>query len=176
MARTVLQDGRMDLRPRPTPFTRPLTKATDTSMSEGDFYASAMAGLPSLIARWLDIGEASADRLGIILADTARIAKLGEPLKDPSGATLKRWAEATQPEDRPPTWAARAALFLLSQMPARPHPEGPAQCDGWAWTWVRLRPWENLEKARSALPGWLESTLGERLETAWRDLDSQRLL
>lgn len=145
-------------------------------MPEGNFYASAMTGLPSLIARWLDTGDASADRLGIILADTARIAKLGEPLEDPSGATLKRWAEARQPADRPPTWAVRAALFLLSQMPARPRPEGAAQCDGWAWTWVRLRAWEGVEQARDALPDWLYEALGERLETAWRDLGRQRLL
>ncbi|MFC0268915.1 hypothetical protein [Kushneria aurantia] len=145
-------------------------------MSDAEFYASAMAGLPSLIARWLEIGDASPDRLGIILADTARIAKLGEPATDPDGATLARWATAAVEADRPPLWAVKATLFLLSQMPARPCPQDDAQRDGWAWAWLRLRRWESYEQARDALPSWLLEALGEHLQRAWRDRQRQRLL
>lgn len=145
-------------------------------MTDSDFYTSAMAGLPSLIARWLEIGEASPERLGIILADTARVAKLGEPAEDPDGDTLQRWAMPARPDDRPPTWATRAALFLLSQMPAHPLPHTEQERDGWAWAWIRLRAWENPDQARAALPAWLEPCLGERLTRAWQDRHSQRLL
>ncbi|GHC28192.1 hypothetical protein GCM10010082_21880 [Kushneria pakistanensis] len=145
-------------------------------MTDSDFYTSAMAGLPSLIERWLEIGETTPAKLGIILADTARIARLGDPAHDPDGDTLKRWAAPASRADHPPTWATRSALFLLSQMPAHPLPRTPSQCDGWAWAWVRLRPWESLEQAREALPAWLAPALEERLPHAWQDYSAQRLV
>ncbi|REC93988.1 hypothetical protein [Kushneria indalinina] len=145
-------------------------------MTDSDFYTSAMAGLPSLIERWLEIGDTTPEKLGIILADTARIASLGDPERDPDGDTLRRWAAPDSSTDRPPGWAARSALFLLSQMPAHPMPQTPSQCDGWAWAWVRLRRWESLDQARSALPHWLAPALDERLPRAWQDHSAQRLL
>ncbi|MFC0336622.1 hypothetical protein SAMN05421848_0789 [Kushneria avicenniae] len=145
-------------------------------MTDSDFYTSAMAGLPSLIERWLEIGDTTPDKLGIILADTARVARLGDPEGDPDGDTLHRWASPGSRTDQPPAWAARSALFLLSQMPAHPMPQTPSQCDGWAWTWIRLRHWESLEKAQDALPQWLAPALRTRLARAWQDHTAQRLL
>jgi hypothetical protein len=57
-------------------------------MPQDDFYTKMRAGLPALLRQWRALGQADADRLALILAETARVAKLGEPEATPSGTTL----------------------------------------------------------------------------------------
>jgi len=141
-------------------------------MPEATFYAKAMRGASRLVGHWLLIGEASPDRLAMILADTARLAKLGEPEDTPDGATLCAWSGDVQP----PLWAARTALFLLVQMPSRPLPRDELEACAWAYCWLRNRDFESPGNALAALPGHLHEPLREPLERAFADQNSRRLI
>lgn len=141
-------------------------------MPESLFYAKAMRGTSRLIGHWLMIGQAEPGRLAMILADTARVAKLGEPEDTPDAATLQAWGGDTQP----PLWAARAAAFLLTQVPARPVPRDELEASAWAYCWLRNRRFESLEEARSTLPDHLRDPLDSALNEAWADAQCQRLI
>ncbi|OHV10856.1 hypothetical protein [Kushneria phosphatilytica] len=141
-------------------------------MSDSGFYATAMRGLSEVIDHWLTLGDASVARLGIILADTARVAKLGTPESDPGMSTLEQWRRETPP----PLWAARAAIFLLTQMPARPRPRTSAECAAWGYVWIRLRHHESPDEAAAALPEHLRIPLTPTIEQAWQDRNDLRLL
>lgn len=141
-------------------------------MPEATFYAKAMRGASRLVGHWLLIGEASPDRLAMILADTARLAKLGEPADTPDGATLTAWSGDAQP----PLWAARTALFLLVQMPRHPLPRDETEACAWAYCWLRNRDFDSPRSALAALPGHLQETLREPLEQAFVDQHSRRLV
>ncbi|WP_110669061.1 hypothetical protein [Salinicola halophilus] len=136
------------------------------------FYARAVAGGSRLIGHWLHLGQASPDRLAMILADTARIAKLGDPEQTPDGDTLKAWSD----DVAPPRWAARTALFLLVQLPARPLPVDDDEACAWAYCWLQNRPFESLDDARAALPEHLREPLAPALTAAWEDHTSRRLI
>lgn len=141
-------------------------------MPESHFYAKAMAGMSALIGQWLMLGAAAPDQLAVILADTARVAQLGQPDADPDGETLTAWSRGHQP----PQWAAKAALFLLAQMPQRPAPRNEEERAAWAYTWLRLRQFSDVESARDALPYHLREPLQAPLAEAWTDLRAQRLV
>ncbi|MGB8711821.1 MAG: hypothetical protein WCD50_01670 [Onishia taeanensis] len=141
-------------------------------MPETPFYAKAMRGASRLVGHWLLLGQATPERLAMILADTARVAKLGEPEETPNGATLEAWGSGTQP----PLWAARAASFLLMQMPAKPAPRDETEACAWAYCWLRNRDFDSFEDAEAALPDHLNEALVEALPAAWADRISQRLI
>lgn len=139
---------------------------------ERSFYTRVVAGGSRLIGHWLQLGQASPDRLAMILADTARIAKLGEPEVTPDGATLTAWSD----DSAPPRWAARTALFLLVQMPARPVPGGEDEACAWAYCWLQNRTFASLEEAHDALPAHLHGILDDALDAAWQDQNNRRLI
>ncbi|MCG7601722.1 hypothetical protein MHM84_18300 [Halomonas sp. McH1-25] len=141
-------------------------------MPESLFYAKAMRGGPRLVGHWMLVGQSDPDRLAQILADTARLANLGEPQDTPNGATLREWSSDTQP----PQWAMRSALFLLVQIPSQPVPHDELEACAWAYCWLRNRSFETFEQAREALPEHLREPLTPALEQAWADLQSQRLI
>lgn len=136
------------------------------------FYARVLAGNSKLVGHWLLLGQADPDRLAMILADTARIAKLGEPESTPDGAMLHHWSE----DATPPRWAARTALFLLVQMPARPLPRDDDEACAWAYCWLHNREFDVFETAQDALPGHLRERLAAPLIEAWRDYRGLRLV
>ncbi|QJQ96858.1 MULTISPECIES: hypothetical protein [Halomonadaceae] len=141
-------------------------------MPESLFYAKARRGTSRLVSHWLMLGQATPDQLAIILADTARIAKLGEPDETPDGATLAEWSG-----DRiPPLWAARAATFLLMQLPSRPTPRDETEALAWAYCWLRNRSFTSLDDAHDALPAHLTAPLAPALNAAWRDSQGLRLI
>ncbi|EPC01820.1 hypothetical protein L861_21585 [Litchfieldella anticariensis FP35 = DSM 16096] len=141
-------------------------------MPESLFYAKAMRGTSRLVGHWLMIGQADPDRLAMILADTARVAKLGEPEDTPDGITLQDWSGDAQP----PLWAARAATFLLMQIPACPVPRDELEACAWAYCWLRNRRFSSFDEAMTALPDHLLEPLGDALNEAWADTQSQRLI
>ncbi|GHC24886.1 hypothetical protein [Aidingimonas halophila] len=141
-------------------------------MPNSPFYAKAMRGKTRLVGHWLQLGDASPDRLAMILADTARLAKLGEPDETPDGATLEAWSR----DSMPPLWAARAVVFLLVQMPTRPVPHDDCEACAWAYCWLRNRHFERLDEAWQALPEHLQSRLWPALEMAWNDQKELRLI
>ncbi|MGC3875098.1 hypothetical protein ACPF7Z_17745 [Halomonas sp. GXIMD04776] len=141
-------------------------------MPESAFYAKAMQGASRLVGHWLLLGQATPDRLAMILADTARLAKLGEPEVTPSGDMLSKWSD----EERPPLWAARTSLFLLVQMPSRPIPRDEPEACAWAYCWLRNRHFDDFNQAHEALPDHLHETLKPALEWAWADKLTQRLI
>lgn len=141
-------------------------------MPETLFYAKAMRGTSRLVEHWLLIGQSSTERLAMILADTARVAKLGEPKDTPSGDTVEAWSGDVQP----PLWAARAASFLLMQMPTKPAPRDETEACAWAYCWLRNRDFERFEDAQAALPEHLHEALAQALPDAWADRTSQRLI
>ncbi|TDX27912.1 hypothetical protein DFO67_112128 [Modicisalibacter xianhensis] len=141
-------------------------------MPESPFYAKAMRGGSRLVGHWMLIGQADPDRLAQILADTARLASLGDPEETPSGATLREWSH----EGQPPSWAMRSALFLLVQMPSRPIPNDDLEACAWAYCWLRNHSFETFEQACEALPVHLQAPLTAPLEQAWADQQSQRLI
>ncbi|NVF15832.1 hypothetical protein [Vreelandella maris] len=143
-------------------------------MPQDDFYTKMRAGLPALLRQWRALGQADADRLALILAETARVAKLGEPETTPSGATLDAWSTASAEEI--PLWAPKTAVFLLNQMPARPTPDSDAEACAWAYCWLRNRSFDSLQAAQDALPAHLKAPLQEALEAAWRDQQGLRLV
>lgn len=130
-------------------------------MPQDDFYTKMRAGLSALLRQWRSLGKADADQLALILAETARVAKLGTPEATPSGATLEQWSQDQQGEM--PLWAPRTAVFLLNQMPARPTPQSDEEACAWAYCWLRNRSFDSLEAARAALPGHLVEPLTEAL-------------
>lgn len=144
-------------------------------MLQHDFYTQVRHGLPALLRQWLMIGQADDDRLALLLAETARVAKLGTPEATPSGATLRTWSEAPTAEDIP-LWAPRTAVFLLNQMPARPVPESDAEADAWAYCWLRNRSFDSMDEARKALPEHLQAPLHAALVAAWQDQQGLRLV
>lgn len=143
-------------------------------MPQDDFYTKMRAGLPALLRQWRALGQADADRLALILAETARVAKLGEPDATPSGTTLDMWSTASA--DEIPLWAPRTAVFLLNQMPARPTPDSDAEACAWAYCWLRNRSFDSLKEAHDALPAHLKTPLLEALESAWGDQQGLRLV
>lgn len=142
-------------------------------MPESSFYAKAMQGAPALVGHWLQLGQADPDWLAVILADTARLASLGEPEETPNGATLQKWSHG---DSQPPLWASRAALFLLVQLPSRPVPGDATEACAWAYCWLRNRQFDDATQAREALPEHLREPLAPALKQAWTDYQSQRLL
>ncbi|GAA0638677.1 hypothetical protein GCM10009016_32210 [Halomonas beimenensis] len=145
------------------------------TMPQSGFYAKVRHGLPAVIARWLDLGRGDADRLALILAETARVAKLGEPDATPSGTTLQHWACPGHGDDVP-LWAGRTAVFLLVQMPARPVPADDAEACAWAYCWLRNREPATFEAAAEALPDHLREPLDAALKAAWTDRQGLRLV
>lgn len=143
-------------------------------MPQDDFYTKMRAGLSALLRQWRSLGQADADQLALILAETARVAKLGTPDATPSGATLEQWSQDEQGEI--PLWAPRTAVFLLNQMPARPIPQSEAEACAWAYCWLRNRAFDSLQAAQDALPAHLKVPLEEALEAAWRDQQGLRLV
>lgn len=144
-------------------------------MPQLDFYTQVRHGLPALLRQWLTIGQADEDRLALLLAETARVAKLGTPDATPSGATLKAWSEAPTAEEIP-LWAPRTAVFLLNQMPAHPSPQSEAEACAWAYCWLRNRTFESLTEAQEALPEHLHAPLSTALDAAWQDQQGLRLV
>ena len=145
------------------------------TMPQDDFYAKVRRGVPALIGQWLALGQGDAGRLGLILAETARVAKLGQPEATPDGATLAAWSEPDT-GDEPPLWAARTAAFLLMQMPARPLPGSDDEACAWAYCWLRNRDFTDHESARAALPDHLREPLATALKAAWHDRQGLRLV
>ncbi|MGR4070002.1 hypothetical protein OCT51_02260 [Halomonas sp. LR3S48] len=144
-------------------------------MPQSGFYAKVRRGMPALIGQWLKLGQGEPDRLALILAETARVAHLGEPESTPDGAMLQAWS---QPEsgDRIPLWAARTATFLLIQMPARPLPEDDDEACAWAYCWLRNREFASVDEARTALPAHLREILAHAVGAAWADRQGLRLV
>lgn len=143
-------------------------------MQQDDFYTKMRAGLSALLRQWRSLGQADADQLALILAETARVAKLGTPDSTPSGATLEQWSQDDQ--GNIPLWAPRTAVFLLNQMPACPTPKSAEEACAWAYCWLRNRSFDSLDAARAALPVHLAQPLAEPLEAAWRDQQGLRLV
>lgn len=144
------------------------------TMPQSGFYAKVRRGLPAVIARWRALGRGDPDRLALILAETARVARLGEPEATPDGATLDDWAAGQG--DEIPLWAGRTAVFLLVQMPARPVPAEDAEACAWAYCWLRNREPANFEVAAEALPEHLREPLEAALKAAWTDRQGLRLV
>ena len=145
------------------------------TMPQDDFYAKVRRGMPRLVAQWRDLGRDSPERLALLLAETARVARIGLPEATPDAATLAAWSEA-EAGDEIPLWAARTATFLLVQMPARPTPRDADEACAWAYCWLRNRDFASLEAAQAALPAHLQATLAEALPAAWRDREGLRLV
>lgn len=144
------------------------------TMPQSGFYAKVRRGLPAVIARWLELGRGDPDRLALILAETARVARLGEPEATPDGATLQAWADGQG--DEIPLWAGRTAVFLLVQMPARPLPGDDHEACAWAYCWLRNREPASFEAAAEALPEHLRPALDAALKAAWTDRQGLRLV
>lgn len=145
------------------------------TMPQNGFYAKVRRGLPATLARWLALGRGDADQLALILAETARVAGLGQPESTPDGATLTRWSQGS---DDVPLWAARTAVFLLIQMPAHPQPLSDDEACSWAYCWLRNRHHASLDKAQQALPVHLResSILLAAMSDAWQDHQGLRLV
>lgn len=146
-----------------------------STMPHHGFFAKVCRGMPALIGQWLALGRGDPDRLALILAETARVAGLGEPGETPDGATLALWADR-QDEDLPPHWAVRTALFLLIQMPARPTPGDEDEACAWAYCWLRNREFTSRDQALDALPEHLRESLAPALTAAWTDRQGLRLV
>lgn len=145
------------------------------TMPQSSFYAKVRRGLPAVIAQWLALGQGDTDRLALILAETARVAKLGEPEATPSGATLEAWCDAER-HDEIPLWAGRTAVFLLVQMPARPQPADDDEACAWAYCWLRNRQVDDYDAAMAGLPDHLRAPLDAALKAAWVDQQGLRLV
>lgn len=145
------------------------------TMPQSDFYAKVRRGLPALISQWHRLGRGDEDRLALLLAETARVARIGDPQATPDGATLAAWSRPDT-GDSAPLWAARTALFLLMQMPARPVPKDDDEACAWAYCWLRNRDFDDLAEAERALPDHLREPLANALEAAWQDRQGLRLV
>ena len=139
-----------------------------STMPHHGFFAKVCRGMPALIGQWLALGRGDPDRLALILAETARVAGLGDPGETPDGATLERWAAADN-DEIPPHWAVRTALFLLVQMPARPTPGDETEACAWAYCWLRNRAFDSRDAAVDALPEHLRQPLAAAVTAAWVD-------
>lgn len=146
-----------------------------STMPQEDFYAKVRRGMPRLVAQWRDLGQDAPQRLALLLAETARVVRIGLPEATPDAATLTAWSEAENGDDIP-LWAARTATFLLVQMPARPRPRDADEACAWAYCWLRNRDFDSLEAAESALPSHLRESLADALPAAWRDRQGLRLI
>ncbi|MCG6658256.1 hypothetical protein HOP52_10865 [Halomonas campisalis] len=144
-------------------------------MPQSGFYAKVRQGMPALIDQWRHLGRGEPDRLALILAETARVAKLGEPEATPDGATLAAWSRP-EASDTIPLWAARTAAFLVMQMPARPQPHSDEEASAWAYCWLLNRDFHDVEAARAALPDHLRDTLTHAVGAAWADRQGLRLV
>ena len=137
-------------------------------------YPLARQGFPLLIQRWRANASTTDERTLMLLADTARIAALGQPPDElPSAKKLIEWA--TGERNDPPLWLLKALLFLIVQMPARPLPVSVAEQAAWSYLWIRLRPWRSYEEACQSLPDYLQSPLADALPLSWQDMQAQRL-
>lgn len=145
------------------------------TMPHGGFYAKVRRGLPAVIGQWRQLGQGDEDRLALLLAETARVAKLGEPEATPDGETLVDWS-APDAGDIIPLWAARTATFLLVQMPARPVPFDDDEACAWAYCWLRNRAFDDCAAAERALPEHLREPLAAALKAAWTDRQGLRLV
>ncbi|WP_447554250.1 hypothetical protein [Vreelandella sp. EE22] len=143
-------------------------------MAQNDFYTKVRAGFAALLRQWRSLGQADADQLALILAETARVAKLGAPQATPSGAELAQWSENDKGDM--PLWAPRTAVFLLNQMPARPVPQSEEEACAWAYCWLKNRAFDSLSDAVEALPAHLRAPLEDALQAAWRDQQGLRLV
>ena len=138
------------------------------------FYPLARQGFAPLIQRWRTHVTATDERSLMMLADTARIADLGQPpVELPVPETLVQWASGKR--DDPPLWLLKALLFLIVQMPSRPVPDSAAEQAAWAYLWLRLRPWSSVDDACRALPEHLQGVLSDALPIGWQDMQAQRL-
>ena len=138
------------------------------------FYPLARQGFSPLLQRWRAHADATDERSMLLLADTARIADLGQPPDAlPDTALLAQWANAERRDV--PLWLLKAVLFLIVQMPARPVPSSPAEQAAWSYLWLRLRPWNSCDEAQQALPAHLHGALDETLMLGWQDMQAQRL-
>lgn len=146
-----------------------------TTMPQDDFYAKMRRGMPQLIAQWLELGQDTPERLALLLAETARVTRIGLPETTPDATTLRAWSEAANGEEVP-LWAARTATFLLAQMPARPLPHDTDEACAWAYCWLRNHDFASLEAAESALPMHLHDPLADALPAAWQDRCGLRLV
>ncbi|GHE22422.1 hypothetical protein [Halomonas urumqiensis] len=144
-------------------------------MPQGSFYAKVRRGMPALIDQWRQLGQGDPERLALLLAETARVAKLGMPEATPDAATLAAWCEPEAGDDIP-LWAARTATFLLVQMPARPVPQSDDEACAWAYSWLRNRDFSDFETAEKALPKHLQPALAAALKAAWTDRQGLRLV
>jgi hypothetical protein len=145
------------------------------TMPQGGFYAKVQRGLPALVGQWLTLGRGDPDRLALILAETARVARVGEPGPTPDGETLIAWSDPEAP-DTVPLWAARTATFLLVQMPSRPLPRDDDEACAWAYCWLRNRDFDDCAAAEVALPEHLRCPLAAALRAAWTDRQGLRLV
>ena len=145
------------------------------TMPQSGFYAKVRRGMPALIEQWRKLGSGDPDRLALILAETARVAKLGQPGETPDGATLAAWSRPEAGADIP-LWAARTAAFLLIQMPARPEPRGDDEACAWAYCWLLNRNFDDVEAAKAALPAHLHDKLSHAVGAAWADRQGLRLV
>ncbi|MFG6668426.1 hypothetical protein ACGK9R_15140 [Halomonas sp. HNIBRBA4712] len=143
-------------------------------MPQNDFYTKVRAGLAALLRQWRALGQADLDQLALILAETARVAKLGTPEATPSGEELARWSNDS--EGHMPLWAPRTAVFLLNQMPARPAPQSEEEACAWAYCWLKNRTFDSCDAALNALPAHLKAPLEAPLQAAWRDQQGLRLI
>ncbi|MCE8020688.1 hypothetical protein HOP51_11300 [Halomonas sp. MCCC 1A11036] len=144
-------------------------------MPQSGFYAKVRRGMSALIGQWRELGQGDSDRLALILAETARVARLGEPEATPDGAKLEAWSQPGS-EDDIPLWAARTAAFLLIQMPARPVPKSDDEACAWAYCWLRNRDFASVDAARTALPAHLQEKLTHAVGAAWADRQGLRLI
>lgn len=145
------------------------------TMPQSGFYAKARRGMPAVIEQWRRLGQGDPDRLALILAETARVARLGEPDTTPDGNTLAAWSRSEAGDDIP-LWAARTATFLLVQMPARPIPKSDDEACAWAYCWLRNRDFASVDEARAALPEHLQEKLTHAVGAAWADRQGLRLV
>lgn len=145
------------------------------TMPQDGFYAKVRRGLPALIDQWRRLGQGDPERLALILAETARVAKLGMPEESPDAAALAAWS-APEAGDAVPLWAARTATFLLVQMPARPLPQSHDEACAWAYCWLRNRDFDDCAAAERALPEHLREPMSHALHAAWTDLRGLRLV
>lgn len=145
------------------------------TMPQSGFFAKVRRGLPAVIDQWRRIGQGDPDRLALLLAETARVAKLGEPDATPNGEILAAWSEQGA-SDEVPLWAVRTATFLLVQMPARPLPASDDEACAWAYCWLRNRHFDDVIAAENALPEHLRKPLKEALKAAWTDRQGLRLV
>lgn len=145
------------------------------TMPQSGFYAKVRRGMPALIDQWRQLGQGEPDRLALILAETARVAKLGEPEATPDGTRLAEWSRSGSGDDIP-LWAARTAAFLLFQMPARPVPKSEDEACAWAYCWLRNREFTSVDQARAALPAHLQERLTHAVGAAWADRQGLRLI